>query len=76
MDMLEMGRTPSVSVLRSAGFSEEDITALTAKKKSSSSGKKTTSAKGSSSGNSGKSAFTDLLSQALKAKYRTSKLNK
>ena len=50
MDMLDMGKVPSNSILRSAGLSDEDIASLTAVQKSSSSSrgkKKTASGSGS-----------------------------
>jgi len=61
MDMLDMGRTPSANILRSAGFSEEDIAALTAKKKTSSAKKTSASGKTAAAG------------QSLKEKYKAAK---
>lgn len=49
MDMLEMGKTPPISILRSAGLSDEDIAQLSAAKKSSSSSSKSSKKTSSSS---------------------------
>ncbi len=71
MDMIDMGKTPSDNILRSAGLTDEDIAALTGKNKSSSGSKKTgssTAASKNSAASSGTSSLKSITRAASKSK--------
>lgn len=72
MDMLENGKTPTESMLRSAGLSDEDIAQLKSgkKKKSSSSSSSSSSAKRSGSGYSSSGRIAEVRDKLLSMKEK------